>query len=351
MCYPSDLVELYKAKPSVEKSQTGCVEYDYYVAVDNAMYMNFGSSVSAVEAFVQDMVNQMNVYYQDDFSKRIYFNLKEVYVAQGMNPWNPNPAQGQTIYDLLTVFNNWDNSNNFSPSGVSSLWTGMNYSGSIIGLAYTGAMCGLYSQNVLEYFTQNTDQLARLLVHEVGHNLNAQHDAGSGYIMSPSIGGGWWSAQSVSQINGYVVSSGCGGVCDDAQDTCFGNVYIVDTIVSNYYQTDTITFYDVVWVYDTILFVERDTVRITYILNDTVTSIINDTIWNVINQYDTIWIYDTVYITDTVPNILTNITYATEMDNIDQSPRGVYDMLGREVFAIRTSGYYIVNGKLYYIGF
>jgi len=91
-------------------------------------------------------------------------------------------------------------------ANIKHLFTGKDMDGTTIGIAYIGAVC--YSPEYAFGVTQNYGVLtSNIFAHEVGHNLNAQHDyAGYGTLMYPSISFGsvQFSDSSLSQINSFL---------------------------------------------------------------------------------------------------------------------------------------------------
>ncbi|NNF36836.1 MAG: PKD domain-containing protein [Saprospiraceae bacterium] len=202
-----------------------CFIVDYAVASDFEMYKDFNNSVSQVEAFVISITGLMNGDYDTSFDDELRHSIVQNVVSTSMagDEWlqGGNPAN---IDELLNEFTAWGPGNMVSHD-VASLWTGFNLSGNTVGLAWVGVVCSGFRYNVLEHFTSNTNSLRVLTSHELGHNYNAVHDSGNGFIMSPSVNNTTqWSTVSVNAINGYYtpraascfISCGGGGGGPDA---------------------------------------------------------------------------------------------------------------------------------------
>jgi PKD repeat protein len=193
------------SKREVTTTRAGdCYFVDYAVASDYEMYRDFGNSVSQVEAFVVSITGLMNGDYDTSFDDELVHTVVQnvVSTSAGGDEWlqGGNPA---SIDELLDEFTAWG-PNNLVSHDVASLWTGFDLSGNTIGLAWLGVVCNNFRYNVLEHYTNNTTSLRVLTSHELGHNYNASHDSGGGFIMSPSINNtSAWSSQSINAINAY----------------------------------------------------------------------------------------------------------------------------------------------------
>ena len=202
-----------------------CFIVDYAVAGDFELYQDLNNSVSQVEAFIISITGLMNGDYNTSFADELSHNIVQSVVSTSTagDEW----LQGGSptgIDELLNEFTAWGPGNLVSHD-VASLWTGYNLSGNTVGLAWIGVVCGSFRYNVLERFTSNTNSLRVLTSHELGHNYNAGHDSGSGFIMSPSVNNTTeWSTQSINTINAYYTprapscfeSCGGGGAGPDA---------------------------------------------------------------------------------------------------------------------------------------
>jgi len=98
---------------------------------------------------------------------------------------------------------------------VGSIWTGRNFTGGTIGIAWLGAICTGFRYNALENFTNNGNTKRVMVAHELGHNFDAVHDGGgSGFIMAPSVNTSTtWSGQSIGDIENFYGFIGCLSSC------------------------------------------------------------------------------------------------------------------------------------------
>lgn len=94
-----------------------------------------------------------------------------------------------TIFDLLDAFQaRWLAEHTDIVRDVAELFTGLNLSGSVVGVATLGSICSDDAFNVVESFG-NFNQRADLSAHELGHNWNASHCDCPEHTMNPSITG------------------------------------------------------------------------------------------------------------------------------------------------------------------
>jgi hypothetical protein len=189
----------------------GCYEVEYAIATDWLMYNHYGST-SAVEAQNIAIVNDMQTNYDDEFNDEIRFALVQQYIvtSSGGDPWTSSTDAG----NLLNSFTAWGPSGFSVNHDLGTLWTYRDLDGSTIGLAWIGAVCESYRYNILQDFTSDASLKRVLAAHEIGHNFNANHDSGSGYIMSPSVSSTTvWSQASLNAINAYYPGSSCLGAC------------------------------------------------------------------------------------------------------------------------------------------
>lgn len=192
-------------------TQGSCVEVEYAIAADYQMFSHYGS-VAAVEAQNIAVVNNMQTNYDDEFNDEIRFAIVEQYIVStnGGDPWTSSTDAN----DLLNSFTSWAPNGFSSAHDLGTLWTYRDLNGSTVGLAWVGAVCSIYGYNILQDYTNNADYKRVLAAHEIGHNFNASHDSGSGYIMSPSVSSTTnWSTTSLNTINTYYTGISCLGAC------------------------------------------------------------------------------------------------------------------------------------------
>lgn len=89
------------------------------------------------------------------------------------------------------------------------LFSGENFGGATIGLAYVGTMCGSYSAGIDQTTSASELYNAQVVAHEMGHNFDMSHDSASGNVMNPYASNNIataWSSESKSYISTYFTS-------------------------------------------------------------------------------------------------------------------------------------------------
>lgn len=194
-----------------------CIEVEIALASDFELFQDFNSA-TAVENFMLNTLALVQSNYDsqigdNEFDDELKFEVTNTVIAtsEGSDPWT-NDTNSEV---LLPNFRDWGNAGNFSNAyDVASLWSGRNFDGTTIGLAYIGVICSNSRYNVLENYGGNSAQLRVLWAHELGHNFNADHDATTGFIMSPSVNvTTTWSSTSRSVINAHYQSRDCLANC------------------------------------------------------------------------------------------------------------------------------------------
>ncbi len=185
--------------------QISC-EADYFYFQRN------GSSISATQADITQVVNAMDVIYRTDV--QIAYVIPTIVVWSTADPYtSTDPAT------LLGQFQTYWNGNRSSiVRDVAHLFTGRNLAGSTIGVAFLGTVCFTGAAYGLSesLFTANFGSRVGLTSHEVGHNWNATHcDAVTDCrIMCSGLGGcsgvlSSFGATERAQIDAYKQSVTC----------------------------------------------------------------------------------------------------------------------------------------------
>ena len=212
-------VEMVEGKiENIEQSQTqrssmGCVDLELSVASDYLYYTQNGSNPQGVIAMTLGVMNQVDTDFDDPFMDEIRFKITENFISScdTCDPWSAS----LNISTVLNSFRTWAQAGNFSNvHDLGQLWSGRDFSGTPIGIAYIGAVCTNSRYHLLQNIADSGWQLRVLTSHEIGHNFNCNHDSGTGFIMSASINNTTtWSGTSITATNNHAAGASCLGSC------------------------------------------------------------------------------------------------------------------------------------------
>lgn len=199
---------------------------------DVEYYLTYGS-VPAVESRINAIINGLNVEYERDVDIRHVISRIIVRVAE------PDPYVATDAQTLLTQFRSqWTNNHTDVPRDTAELFTGKNIDGSVVGIAWLGAICSSSGYSVVQADCCGSLACATdLSAHELGHNWNAGHCTCSGYTMNPSLtcSNQFHPTLSIPTIVSYRDTRSClsaGGGCTINEDCNDGNDCTTDTCTS-----------------------------------------------------------------------------------------------------------------------
>src|SRR5262245_61177327 len=177
------------ASATIKRAQIGLIaDFEYFSKAAHG-------ATSAAD--LAEILNAVDGIYQAELGVTVQASGTTVFTTSN------DPFSASTILDLLNQVGSWKNANDNNSSqpmwgaDLAHLFTGRNLDGSVIGIAYIGALCS--SQNgvgVDEDWTTSLSMMAMLMAHEMGHNFGAPHDNQSGsvcasepgtYIMNPVL--------------------------------------------------------------------------------------------------------------------------------------------------------------------
>ncbi|MBZ5857698.1 GEVED domain-containing protein [Flavihumibacter profundi] len=199
-----------------------CKMVELAIASDASMVAKY-SSAADVEEHNISVINMMVGLYGNAQigTQYLEFKISGQYISTNAatDPFTP-AYSGPDAAILLSNFTSWGNAGNFGFSyDLGEVWTARDigtetspgsgiYNYGVIGLAWVGTLCLFYRYQLLEDALSSSLGQAVTAAHETGHNLNAQHDATSGYIMYSSINATspatTFSSASLSAMNTYL---------------------------------------------------------------------------------------------------------------------------------------------------
>jgi Metallo-peptidase family M12 len=139
-------------------------------------------AVSRAIRRVKSNMNAVNGIYGTQLGIKII--TKRVWADQKKS----HPYKGSSVESILDQFRKYTNKslNKHKDVDIFHLFTGKNFTGGVVGLAYVGSTCrsdfGNYSVSLTRY--TNSSIMPLITSHEIGHNLGATHIEGPSSIMS-----------------------------------------------------------------------------------------------------------------------------------------------------------------------
>lgn len=151
--------------------------------VDFAFYLREGRSITAVNAYVSQVMNWSDAVFRRDAG--ITFRMTALLIQTGSLYSSTNSSE------LLRQFRAyWSANRGAVRRDLAHLFTGQELDGNTIGVAYVGVVCDSSWAFGLSQRWPHPLQRCALTAHELGHNWNADHCSGSDCrVMCPSIGG------------------------------------------------------------------------------------------------------------------------------------------------------------------
>ena len=214
-----------------ESSMMTCVELELGVLSDYSYYQKHGSTVGGSSAQAIAVMNAVNTDYDTDFTNEIEFKISE-HVVSTCADCDPL----STTLDLggcLDEFSSWGKNGGFlTDPDLGQFWTDRDFTGTSIGLAWIGVVCGNNRYHVLQDYSGSIEYQLRVLVsHEIGHNFDCSHDAqGSSFIMAPSVNNTTtWSSASISSVNAHLGGAGCLTACPASPCAPITNMTVSNT--------------------------------------------------------------------------------------------------------------------------
>ncbi|KAM8972385.1 zinc metalloproteinase-disintegrin-like 4a [Pelodytes ibericus] len=143
-----------------------------YLVVDNSMYLKYNGSKERIKMKLFQCINFVNLVYKP-------FNT---FVAlAGFEIWDTTDPFEVASSAKITLqrFADWRKEKLLprKPHDNAHLITNINFDGSMVGLAYTGAMCSeSYSVAVIQDYSNLPILVGATMAHEMGHSLGMEHD-------------------------------------------------------------------------------------------------------------------------------------------------------------------------------
>jgi hypothetical protein len=203
--------DLPTGKSTLAKSGTTHRRLDLATEADHEYSSIYGVNANQQ---IQGVINQVDGIYRPELSGILRIVFQSVWTTSS----DPYTASDSEV--LLNQFRNYWNANRGDVGrDAAHLFTGRDMDGNTIGIAWVGIICNNPSHAY--GVSQNSGLMAKLVAHEIGHNLAANHDDevsppastcnGSGTIMCSFIqanGPNSFSQRSKNDISSHITSHG-----------------------------------------------------------------------------------------------------------------------------------------------
>jgi hypothetical protein len=220
------------AQGSVAGGSTYLVEFA--AETDYEFFQKNGSSTTNTINDVELVVNQMDYIYDRDVDITLELTTIVIHTSSS-DPYSAGDIEGR----LNQFIANWNNSPETEiHRDVAQMFSGVNFSGGVIGLAPLGVLCySSYSYSIVESrYTTNLLYRTSLSAHELGHNWNSGHcDGSSGCAIMCSSNGGCGTPSSfgpsaTSAIVNFRNSVGCDMLLADPLPIPFEDTFASSTL-------------------------------------------------------------------------------------------------------------------------
>jgi len=235
--------ELVTQGPEIARAAGAKLNLDLGLVADAQFSAQYADAATAMLV----RANNVDGIFSEQIGVRLTVRQTDVFTDVDSDPFT-GTSDAEALLGEVAVFRG--NNELQNAQGLTHLFTGRNLSGSTVGIAYIGSVCGqrLASDPQGRSFAVGLTQAnfgpgAALLesliaAHEIGHNFGAPHDgepgicaaAPSGHIMSPSLSA---AAESFSQCSIEVITA------DLASATCVSPIEDVDVAITGNSSVDT----------------------------------------------------------------------------------------------------------------
>ena len=165
---------------------------DIATEADFEFFTAMGGETGAILE-INDIMNQVEGIYNFQFGLQFSLVFQHVWATAG-DPYTSTAAGGQGgRLDQFADY--WDSNYAFVGRDLAHMWTGIDFNGSTIGVAYLGGLdCpnGPLGYGMTQRITFAPGQQYLVSAHEIGHNFNADHaesqSACVDTIMAPALG-------------------------------------------------------------------------------------------------------------------------------------------------------------------
>lgn len=187
---------------------------DLGIDCDNQFYTRNGSNTSTVTTVAEAVVNNVNVIYNRDVNVQFIISGIVIRSVAASDPFTV--TDGGALLDQMRSV--WVGGGTGITHDLAHLFSGKNFNGSTLGVAFLSGLCGSQRYGVNEVlFSSSANSRAALVAHESGHLFSAQHCDGinpcnimcSGINGCNGLGLPNFASVSIDRIAPFAVSAGC----------------------------------------------------------------------------------------------------------------------------------------------
>ena len=201
--------------PTPPSAEAGALRVlELAIDADVEFFQSYGAGALAE---IESVINVVDGIFQSELDLTVEIVSVNIYQSE------PDPYTSTDSGTLLQELRNYWNGNNQTVArDAVHLFSGKELDGSTVGIAYVGVVCSTTVSYALSQDIASDALMPILVAHEIGHNLNADHDPSSDnprYIMYPSLGVtnlDEFSSTSDTTIANYVGAVSCLALADDS---------------------------------------------------------------------------------------------------------------------------------------
>ncbi len=170
----------------------------------DALFVAQTGSASAANTRILSIVNMLNGIYETDLGLTNRVVTQRTHT--GSDPYTTTDSS-----NLLDQFSDEFASHVFVGYDDAMLFSGRNFDGNTVGVAYLDATCQPWRFGIAQFLNQSDFYTSLIVAHELGHNLGANHTSDG--IMAPAItGDAYFNQASKDEIAFYTNRVGCLGL-------------------------------------------------------------------------------------------------------------------------------------------
>ena len=190
------------------------LEAEVAIEADFPLFQARGQSESATTAYIEEIMNAVSAIYERDIGFRYTITAIIIRTSSAADPYTTTDGG-----DLLGQFrSNWLSTQGGIQRDIAHLFSGRNFNGGTLGVAWVSSGCGNFGFGVNEVTCCGFSGRVALVSHEMGHNWGAGHCNSDSVcrIMCSGLGGCsglgspvQFASGSIGRIQNYIGSVNC----------------------------------------------------------------------------------------------------------------------------------------------